>query len=43
MIAHVAGVPLEELVAALAGAGGGLVAARAWLAVHVRRRGGPRA
>ena len=37
MIAHVAGVPLEELLPALTGAGGGLVLLRAWLSVHVRR------
>jgi hypothetical protein len=38
MIAHVGAVPLEELVPALAGAGSELLAARAWIKVHVRRR-----
>ena len=38
MIAHVAGVPLEELLPALGGAGASLVAARVWLSVHLRRR-----
>ena len=37
MIAHVAGVPLEEILPSLAGAGGGLLLARAWLSVHLRR------
>lgn len=36
--AHVGGMPLEELLPSLAGAGTGLVLARAWLAVHLRRR-----
>jgi hypothetical protein len=38
MIAHVAGVPVEELGPALAGAGTALVMARAWVAVRLRRR-----
>ena len=38
MIAHVAGLPLEELVPSLTGAGAGLLAARAWLTTHLRRR-----
>ena len=37
MLAHVGGLPVEELLPALAGAGGGLVFARAWVAVHLRR------
>ena len=37
MIAHVAGVPLEEILPSLGGAGAGLVLARAWLAAHLRR------
>jgi hypothetical protein len=37
VIAHVAGVPLEEILPSLAGAGGGLLLARAWLSVHLRR------
>jgi hypothetical protein len=39
MIAHVAGLPLEELAVSLAGAGGGLAVARAWLSQRLRRRG----
>jgi|GEM_PF-1229630 len=38
MIAHVGGVPVEELVPALAGTGTALVIARAWLAVRLHRR-----
>ena len=41
MIAHVGGVPLEELVPALAGTGTGLLAVRAWIMLRVRRRQGP--
>ncbi|HWT90366.1 MAG TPA: hypothetical protein VN179_04555 [Solirubrobacterales bacterium] len=37
-VAHIGGVPLEELLPALAGPGAGLLAARAWLALHLRRR-----
>lgn len=37
-LAHVAGVPLEELVPAAGGAGASLLLARAWLSVHLRRR-----
>jgi hypothetical protein len=37
VIAHVGGLPVEELLPALAGSGTGLVALRAWLSV--RRRG----
>jgi hypothetical protein len=40
MIAHVGGMPVEELLPALAGSGTGLVIARAWLAVRLRRRQG---
>ncbi len=36
MIAHISGVPVEELVP-LAGGGAALVAARAWLALLLRR------
>ena len=43
MTAHVAGLPLEEALPALAGAGATLVVARAWLALHLRRRRGPEA
>jgi hypothetical protein len=37
VIAHVAGVPMEEALLSLAGAGGGLLAARAWIMVRLRR------
>jgi hypothetical protein len=42
VIAHVGGVPLEELAPSVAGAGGALLVARAWLAHHLRRRQRPR-
>jgi hypothetical protein len=35
--AHVGGMPVEEFLPSLAGAGTGLVLARVWLAVHLRR------
>jgi hypothetical protein len=38
MIAHVAGVPLEELLPAAGGAGAGLLVVRTWIIVRVRRR-----
>ncbi|WP_445151320.1 hypothetical protein [Baekduia sp. Peel2402] len=38
MIAHVSGVPVEELLPAAAGMGTALAVARAWVAVQVRRR-----
>jgi len=41
VIAHVGGVPLEELVPSGAGAGAGLLLARAWLILHLRRRRKP--
>ncbi len=41
MIAHVGGVPAEELLPALAGTGTSLLVARAWLALHLRRRREP--
>jgi hypothetical protein len=37
LIAHIAGVPVEELVPSLAGTGIGLLAVRGWLALHLRR------
>jgi hypothetical protein len=37
-LAHIGGMPLEELLPALAGPGAGLLAARAWLALRLRRR-----
>ena len=48
VIAHVGGVPVEEMIPALAGTGTALLAARAWLMLRLRRRpepgkpGGPR-
>ena len=41
MTAHVGGVPLEELLPGAAGAGTALLMARAWMAVHLRRRREP--
>ncbi len=38
MIAHVGGLPLEEFLPVLPGAGASLLLARAWLLAHVRRR-----
>ena len=40
-IAHVGGVPLEELLPSATYAGAGLLVARAWLSLHVRRRRKP--
>jgi hypothetical protein len=37
LLAHVAGMPVEELLPSLAGPVGGLLMVRAWLAVSVRR------
>jgi hypothetical protein len=41
ILAHVGGVPVEEMLPTLAGAGTGLLVARAWLAVRLRRRREP--
>jgi len=41
VIAHVGGVPVEELVPALAGTGTSLLVARAWVALRLRRRRDP--
>jgi hypothetical protein len=38
ILAHVAGMPVEELVPSLAGPATGLLVARAWLALSLRRR-----
>jgi hypothetical protein len=44
VIAHVGGIPVEELAATAAGAGTALILARAWVSVHLRgRRRGPTA
>jgi hypothetical protein len=36
-LGHIGGVPVEELVPALAGGGASLLAARAWLGLHLKR------
>jgi hypothetical protein len=41
VIAHVGGVPLEEILPAVTGAGGGLLVARAWVMLQLRRRREP--
>jgi hypothetical protein len=41
VIAHVGGVPVEELLPSAAGAGAALLLARGWLALHLRRRREP--
>ena len=41
MIAHVGGVPVEEMLPSLGGAGAALLMARGWLALRLRRRGKP--
>jgi hypothetical protein len=37
MIAHVGGVPVEEMLPAVTSAGSGLLLARAWIMVRLRR------
>ena len=37
MIAHVAGVPVEEVLPSAAGASTALLLARAWVSLHLRR------
>jgi hypothetical protein len=41
VIAHVAGVPVEETLPALGGTGAALLLARVWLMLHLRRRREP--
>jgi hypothetical protein len=41
VIAHVAGVPVEELLPTLAGTSSGLLVVRAWWTLRVRRRREP--
>jgi hypothetical protein len=41
VIAHVGGVPVEEAVSSLAGAGAALLLARVWLMLHPSRRREP--
>jgi hypothetical protein len=43
VIAHVAGMPLEELAPAFSGVGAMLLAARAWVTLHLRGRREPEA
>jgi hypothetical protein len=38
VIAHVGGVPVEELISAAAGTGTAVIAARTWVALRLRRR-----
>jgi hypothetical protein len=38
VVAHVGGVPLEELLPSVGGAGASLLLARGWLILHLRRR-----
>jgi hypothetical protein len=40
-LAHVGGVPVEEILPALAATGTGLLGMRAWLTLHLRRRQEP--
>jgi hypothetical protein len=42
IVAHVAGMPVEELLPSIAGPVTGLVVARAWLAVTLRDRRHPK-
>jgi hypothetical protein len=39
-LAHVGGIPVEELIPAAAGAGGALCVARAWMSMRLRRARG---
>jgi hypothetical protein len=41
VIAHVGGVPLEELLPSVTGTGAGLLVARAWIILRLRRRREP--
>jgi hypothetical protein len=41
MIAHVAGMPVEEMLPSVSGASAVLVLARVWLVFHLRRRPDP--
>jgi len=43
VIAHIGPVPVEEVVPLLTGAGASLLAARVWMALHLRRRREPEA
>jgi hypothetical protein len=41
VIAHVAGVPVEEVLPSAAGTGAALLLARVWLMLHLRRQREP--
>jgi hypothetical protein len=41
LFAHVGGVPVEELIPTVAGAGTALLLARTWVSLRLRRRWGP--
>ena len=41
MLAHMGGVPLEEILPSVSGAGAGLLVVRAWLMPRLRRRRAP--
>jgi hypothetical protein len=41
VVAHVAGMPVEEILTAAPGAGAGLMLAGGWILLHVRRRPKP--
>jgi hypothetical protein len=41
IVAHVGGVPLEEMLPSVTGAGASLLLARPWLMLHLRRRQEP--
>jgi hypothetical protein len=41
VIAHIGGLPFEELLASVGGAGGGLAVAGAWIMLRLRRRRNP--
>jgi hypothetical protein len=43
VIAHLGGVPVEELLPSVPAAGAGLLMARAWVMIRVRRRREPQA
>jgi hypothetical protein len=41
VIAHIAGVPLEEILPSATGVGAGLLLARGWVVLRLRRRRSP--
>jgi hypothetical protein len=38
LIAHIVGIPLEEILPSVSGAGAGVLVARAWIMLRLRRR-----